>query len=187
MDERERFDIRRKVLAENGMDFEDYISRQQAEINELERRNDIMVTALSEIKATNDGESSQPISDIIQWCIGEIAKHKGEVMKRISGEEIARIWNGDNDSGSEHDEAPANMIDFFPADEAQDEIDALKESIKEHDKWEKEEAIAFAVIKEEWRTQIIEKKAEIDELKKALASMASKYSDLLISNKHREK
>lgn len=34
---------------------------------------DILATALSEIKATSDGHSDQPVADIIAWCLAEIA------------------------------------------------------------------------------------------------------------------
>ncbi len=41
-------------------------------IERLTKREDIMVAALAEIKATNDGNSHQPISSILQGCIDEL-------------------------------------------------------------------------------------------------------------------
>jgi hypothetical protein len=37
----------------------------------------IMAEALSEIKATSDGHSDQPIADIISGCLGEIQALEG--------------------------------------------------------------------------------------------------------------
>lgn len=36
----------------------------------------ILSDALSEIKATSDGHSTQPIVDIVAWCVGEVPKLK---------------------------------------------------------------------------------------------------------------
>lgn len=48
------------------------IRQQDAEIKRLRARNWIMVEALSEIKATNDGDSSQPVEDILDGCVKEL-------------------------------------------------------------------------------------------------------------------
>ena len=46
--------------------------RSMAELRKLRKRDEILVTALSEIKATNDGESDQPIGDIVNWCLDQL-------------------------------------------------------------------------------------------------------------------
>lgn len=52
------------------------LKKAKAEIGELNQHIEILTTALSEIKATNDGASEQPIKVILDWCIEEVAKLK---------------------------------------------------------------------------------------------------------------
>jgi hypothetical protein len=47
---------------------------QKAEIYRLKKHRDVMARALSEIKATSDGDSKQPIKLILEWCIENIPK-----------------------------------------------------------------------------------------------------------------
>ena len=58
------------------------IVRQENHIDMMKNHIDIMAAALAEIKATAEGHSDQPITEILDGCIDEIAKtvspHKPE-------------------------------------------------------------------------------------------------------------
>lgn len=43
------------------------------EIRKDARLLNILAEAIAEVKATSDGESDQPIADIVSWCLAEIA------------------------------------------------------------------------------------------------------------------
>lgn len=45
----------------------------ERELIALERRESILVDAMSEIKATSDGQSDQPIADIVAGCLVELS------------------------------------------------------------------------------------------------------------------
>ena len=44
-----------------------------AELTMLRKREDILVAAMSEVKATNEGKSTKPISRIVAGCIAELS------------------------------------------------------------------------------------------------------------------
>ena len=46
--------------------------RSYAELRKIRKREQTLIEAMAEIKATNDGESDQPIDDIIRGCITEL-------------------------------------------------------------------------------------------------------------------
>lgn len=46
------------------------------ELRETEEHAEVLMEALAEIKATHDGNSAQPIGDILDGCIAEIAQIK---------------------------------------------------------------------------------------------------------------
>lgn len=48
-------------------------AKREAEVRYLKKREDILVTAMSEIKATNEGKSDHPISKIVAGCIFELS------------------------------------------------------------------------------------------------------------------
>ena len=50
----------------------------QAKVEEQRKHIDIMATALSEIKATDDGDSAQEIGTILGWSIEQLAALKQE-------------------------------------------------------------------------------------------------------------
>lgn len=55
------------------LDFIDkHVKNLRDQIKLLEKRDSIMVEALSEIKATDEGTSSQPIKVIVEGCILEL-------------------------------------------------------------------------------------------------------------------
>lgn len=57
----------------------------ERELIALERRESILVDAMSEIKATSDGQSDQPIVDIVAGCIMELSSANASVMARPDG------------------------------------------------------------------------------------------------------
>lgn len=57
-------------------DLINLLYQQDAEIVRLKKREDILVTAISEVKATSEGKSTQPISQIVAGCISELAALK---------------------------------------------------------------------------------------------------------------
>ena len=54
----------------------DIEKRKQAKVDEQRKHIDIMATALSEIKATDDGNSDQEVGTILSWSIEQIAALK---------------------------------------------------------------------------------------------------------------
>lgn len=63
------------LLARNATrgDLINLLRNQDAEIVRLKQREDILVAAMSEVKATSEGKSAQPISQIVAGCAGELA------------------------------------------------------------------------------------------------------------------
>lgn len=59
-------------------DLIDLLHQHDAEIVSLKLREDILVSALAEIKATIEGTSEQPISHIIEGCIAELSALNSE-------------------------------------------------------------------------------------------------------------
>jgi hypothetical protein len=51
-------------------------------LDETDRHLTVLVEALSEIKATDDGHSTQPIRDIIKGCLSEISTLKKAMAER---------------------------------------------------------------------------------------------------------
>jgi len=51
------------------------ISSLRAENAALKKRDDILTAAMAEVKATDDGKSTQPINRIVQECIAELNKY----------------------------------------------------------------------------------------------------------------
>lgn len=66
------------LLASNASreDLINLLRHQDAEIVRLKQREDILAAAMSEVKATSDGKSTQPISQIVAGCICELAALK---------------------------------------------------------------------------------------------------------------
>ena len=54
-------------------DLVDLLRQHDAEIVRLKKREDVLVSAMSEISATNEGKSTQPIHSIVSGCIVELA------------------------------------------------------------------------------------------------------------------
>ena len=54
-------------------DLVDLLHQHDAEIVRLKKREDVLVSAMSEISATNEGKSTQPIHSIVSGCIVELA------------------------------------------------------------------------------------------------------------------
>lgn len=85
-----REDIEKLVL--------DALDAKDREIERLRAHMDILVDALAEIKATSDGESDQPIADIIKWCleqVGELparssATKQVEAMRKAAADRLER-------------------------------------------------------------------------------------------------
>lgn len=48
------------------------LRQQDAEIINLKKREDILCAAMAEVKATDEGQSTQPISRIVAGCISEL-------------------------------------------------------------------------------------------------------------------
>ena len=63
------------LLARNASreDLVNLLRNQDAEIVRLKQREDILVAAMSEVKATSDDKSTQLISRIVAGCISELA------------------------------------------------------------------------------------------------------------------
>jgi len=57
-------------------DLINLLRNQDAEIVRLKQREDILVAAMSEVKATSEGKSTQPISQIVAGCVSELAALK---------------------------------------------------------------------------------------------------------------
>lgn len=49
------------------------LRQHDTEIVKLKKREDILASAMAEVKATDEGKSTQPISRIVAGCISELA------------------------------------------------------------------------------------------------------------------
>ena len=60
-------------------DLVDLLRQHDTEIVSLKQREDILVSAMAEIKATLEGTSTQPIQTIVDGCIAELHAIDSEI------------------------------------------------------------------------------------------------------------